>query len=458
MKQIIILLFIFLSVAINVRAQSKAEFNTAFETLFSSSNELPFWLIHNQYGRYPLNSNATQLISLEGSKKFEKLFSSPLDLTLGANLISSYSNEFNANFNELFARLAIRNWRLEGGLFHEPTYFGGISSTNGNIDRSNNARPYPRIRLATDEFVPFLFWKSWLSFKAEYDEGLLNDEREVKNTHLHHKALHLKIDVFKVFDMSFGLNHYVMWGGISPKYGELPNSFKNYITYITGGTGTYEFPQTDQLNVAGNQFGSYLLQFNFKVNDNKVTTYINHPFDDHSGMELYNYEDNLYGIFVDFGKSKLFEKVIYEYMYTCDQSGNLHIIGVMTGKDDYYNHGYYLTGYTYNGYGMCTPLFSPIVPEKGKRAIKNTRVSMHHIGFTGTLSENLKWNSKMTLSRNWGTFFEPFEEPVYQFSSLFNFEYSSQAIPFDLALSLAADFGKLYENRAGVMLKLSKSW
>lgn len=439
-------------------AQNETYVNLGFESLNSTGNDLPFWLTHNQYGKYPLNAQSVQMLAIDGKKQFNKLFHSPLDLEFGADISSTYSDEFNVNFNELYGKFSLWKWKFEAGLFHEPVYFNGISSTNGNLEQSNNARPFPRIRLSTDEFIPFLFWKNWFSFKAQYDEGILNDVREVTDTHLHHKSLHLKADVFKLFDVSFGLNHYVMWGGNSPVFGELPNSFKNYITYITGGTGTYEFPETDQLNAAGNQFGSYLLQFNFDINNWAISAYINHPFDDHSGMELYNYEDNLYGVFVDFGESKIFEKIIYEYMYTCDQSGDKHIIGVMTGRDNYYNHGYYKTGYTYNGYALCTPLFSPLTTEVGKQAIENTRVSMHHIGFSGTLSQQLKWNGKMTLTRNWGTFDHPYDPTKYQFSSLLNVDYSTTKIPFDLSLSIAADYGKLYENRVGAMLKLSKSW
>lgn len=453
------LLLVFLLIILSVvKGQNKTTAQIEFQSLYSSGNELPFWLTHNQFGKYPLNENAVQLLSLNGKQQFNKVFHSPLNIELGTNFITSYGSEVKVHFNELYGKLSLWKWQFEGGLFHEPIYFNGISSTNGNLEQSNNARPFPRIRLSTEEFIPFLFWKNWFSFKAQYDEGLLNDDREVIGTHLHHKSLHLKADIFKLFDISFGLNHYVMWGGTSPILGELPNSFRNYITYITGGTGTYEFPETDRLNVAGNQFGSYLLQFNFVINNSKVSAYINHPFDDHSGMELYNYEDNLYGLFIDFGQDKLFEKVLYEYMFTCDQSGHLHIIGVMTGRDNYYNHGYYKTGYTYNGYALCTPLFSPVEVITHRQAIQNTRVSMHHIGFSGTINEQLKWDGKLTLSRNWGTFDHPYNPSVYQFSSLLNFDYTNTKIPFDLSLALATDFGKLYENRIGGLIRISKNF
>lgn len=433
--------------------------NIQFQSAFSTGNNLPFWFTHNKLGKYPQNTKYLQLIDIEGKYTLKKTAESKVKLDIGANAIAGYGNKYQHHINQLYAKLYAYGWKLESGLFAEPEYFNNLSSSNGNIDRSNNNRPYPRIRLSTNEFIPFLFWKNWFRFKAEYDEGILNDERVVENTRLHHKSLYLKAIIKKKIHITLGLNHFVMWGGLSPIYGELPNSFSDYLTYITGGMGTSNFPLTDQLNVAGNQLGSYHLQIDFPVDHvGQFTVYINHPFEDHSGMEFDNRRDNLYGVFYDTKKHGFIGKIMYEHMYTIHQSGHIHKYGVMRGRDNYYNHGYYKTGFTYMGYSLSSPLFSPISEQSNAQAFENNRISMHHMAFEGTINEHIQWIGKFTWSKNLGTYNNPFESTKNQLSAIIGFDYQTEKIPFLISVQAAADYGKLYENRTGIMLLLKKSW
>jgi hypothetical protein len=452
---------LFLSILLASSAsESESERITAsYQSIFSTGNELPFWMVHNQSGKYPLNTNSAQLVSLQGKHFFENIADTPLSARIGTNFISSYGNAFDFHFNELYGKLFLWNWKLEAGLFKETEYYNHLSSTNGHIDRSNNNRPYPRIRLATNEFIPFIFWKKWFRFKAEYDEGILNDERVVENTRLHHKSLYFKTIIKSKVHLSLGLNHYVMWGGISPVYGELPNTLKDYITYVSGQPGNSNFPETDQLNYPGNQLGSYHLQIDFPVkNIGNFSLYLSHPFEDKSGMELDNRRDNLYGIFYDTKRNGIISKVVYEHMYTIHQSGHIHQYGVMRGRDNYFNHGYYRTGFTYMGYAMCSPLFSPVVTHETNQAILNNRIAMHHIAMMGNITQKLKWSAKLTWSRNLGTYNNPFDDEKHQITSILNFDYHPENFPLTISMSSAADYGQLYEKRTGVMIKLSKSW
>ncbi|MBN1924997.1 MAG: hypothetical protein JW798_04110, partial [Prolixibacteraceae bacterium] len=332
-------------------------------------------------------------------------------------------------------------------------------STNMNIDRTLNARPYPKIRFSTDGFVNPFFWKNWLLFKAEYDEGILDDNRYVKDAHLHHKSFYLNFKISKQSDLTVGLNHFVMWGGTSSRYGELPG-IEHYFLYVTGKPGDSTFLNTDQLNIAGNQFGSYYLQYNIDKPNYKLSLYLSHPFEDKSGMEGDNWRDNLIGAYIDLKQKGIVEKAVYEFMYTIHQSGDTHLYGYMRGRDNYYNHSTYRSGYTYKGYLMCSPVFAPLVYNDQGMVINisNTRVAMHHLGIIGTLAGIINWDSRLTYTYNLGTYNTPFDPPANQFSFLLNLGYIKQKLPIDISLSLAADFGNLYQNRLGAMLKLSKSW
>lgn len=449
-----VLLLLFMSTSLHAQLQ----IGGSAQALASTAESLPFWLGHNQNGLYNIHSRSNQLLLLNGQYQNPGLAGSPLQLEAGVLAIARHSDQFDYHFNQAYLRFKLWNWQLEGGRFAEKEFFGGISSTNGHIDRSHNARPYPRIRFGTQEFIPFWFWKNWFRFKAEYDEGLLNDVRTVENTRLHHKSLYLKAQLAPRWSFMLGLDHFVMWGGNSPDYGPLPDSFRDYITYVTGGMGTSNFPMTDQLNVAGNQYGSYRIETQFPLAGKQATFYINHPFEDHSGMELFNWEDNLYGLFVEISDDGWLQQLIWEYLFSTDQSGHLHIIGVMTGRDNYYNHGVYRTGHTYEGMAMSSPLFAPVISEPGKQSILNTRIKMHHLGARGKIKPWLGWMAYLTYSKNFGTFNVPYDPHRNQFAGLVRLKANSPRLPFEISAALATDYGQLYETRWGAMLSISKRW
>ncbi|MBN2805906.1 MAG: hypothetical protein JXR22_04550 [Prolixibacteraceae bacterium] len=453
-----ILLIPLLINSLGLSGQNNYHLQISAESLHSNAEHLPFWLTANQQAIYTTSHHTQQLLLIDGSYRFKNVFHSPLSIETGALLTGSRTNSIDLNAYELYAKMFLWGWKLEGGWFAEPDFFGGLSSTNGNLDRSNNARPYPRIRFGTDDFIPFLFWKDWFSFKAEYDEGWLNDQRYVTGTRLHHKSLYGRVSFPNQSVFTIGLNHYVMWGGVSPGLGPLPDEFQDYLIYITGSTGNDRFPVTDQFNVAGNQFGSYHLQYDLPLGNATLSFFINHLFEDHSGMELKNISDNLYGLYADFGKAHLIEAVMYEFMYTKHQGGDKHVQG-STGLDNYYNHGVYQSGYSYQGMMMVSPLFNPVNMVDGMiRGITNNRIVMHHLGWKGQLLPVLSWEGKLTFSQNFGTYSKPFDPQRNQFSGLLGLHYSSVKFPLDLSISLATDQGQHLEKRSGFRIGISKTF
>jgi len=76
--------------------------------------------------------------------------------------------EFEYRFHQLI---------LKAGAQSDPIIYGGLSSTNGNMFRSRNARPVPGLSLSTNGYIPFLFAKKWFSFRFLYEEGILKDKQ-----------------------------------------------------------------------------------------------------------------------------------------------------------------------------------------------------------------------------------------------------------------------------------------
>jgi hypothetical protein len=454
-----LLLFSILLYFFPLQAQYSPTYSFEFESAFSTSENLPFWFTSNKNGRYVLSSPASQLLSVGSTQRFGNNEGDGLYFLANACAIGSYTDGFNFHFNELGGEVGYWKVRFEAGLFNDPVLFSGLSSTNGFLDRSINARPYPKIRLSTKGFIPFFFWDDWFSFKAEYDEGILDDKRHVENARLHHKSLFFKFKLKENRHFTVGLNHYVMWGGVSARYGALPNDFHSYILYVTGGQGNTKFLPIDQQNIAGNQFGSYFFRFDIVEPEFLLSFYLNHFFEDKSGMEMDNWRDNLLGAYAELPGKKFLNKLLYEFMYTKHQSGDTHLFGVMRGRDNYFNHGVYQSGYTYRGYTMASPFFSPLILNDGMvNGIENNRLALHHFGFSGSLSSAVSWVGLLSYSHNLGTYGKEYKPARNQFSSLVGIQYGSKRIPFDLGIKLAADFGELYSNRVGVAVSLSRKW
>ncbi|HPR32692.1 MAG TPA: capsule assembly Wzi family protein [Prolixibacteraceae bacterium] len=457
-KRFFVLLYpVFLS--LSLFSQYEGKHAVSAEALFSTGENLPFWLAHNQSGKYGEATPFTQLLELQTHNRLNRVFQTGIDLKFGSRFIVTHTNNFQVHFNELYG--GIHFWKLvklEGGIFREEEYLSGLSSTNRNLDRTLNARPYPKIRFSTDGFVNPFFWKEWLSVKAEYDEGWLDDLRHVMNTHLHHKALYLKFTLKEGMNLTAGLNHFVQWGGTHPVYGKLPG-IESYWLYVTGKPGDSTFIGNDILNASGNQFGSYYLQWDLSKPAYDLIVYLSHPFDDKSGMEGDNWRDNLIGVFID-GKRKAFlEKGVYEFLYTLHQSGDTHEYGYMRGRDNYYNHSVYNSGFTYRGYTLCTPLFGPMNIRDGKViGIENTRIVMHHAGLMGSIGDFLKWEAMLTYTYNMGTYDTPYTPPKNQFSSLLSLYFTHPKFPVDLSFSTGADLGELYTNQVGARLSISKTF
>ncbi|NOY96445.1 MAG: capsule assembly Wzi family protein [Chlorobi bacterium] len=430
-----------------------------FSSSVSRGGTLPFWFTHNQNGKYTQQGGTYQLLEtgFRGSYPLHSL--ARVDYGLDANI--SYSGKLVGQLNQLYLGIRCKRLVLRVGAFADPVLFAGLSSSNGSIIRSVNARPYPKIRLSTNGFIPAPFLKRSLSFKAEYDEGILFEPRVVKRPRLHHKSFFIRYSNSSGLRVEAGMNHYVFWGGISPVYGQLPDGIKDYFLYILGKPGNTDFPATD-VNVAGNQLGDYSILVTKPVKGGVLKFYVSHPFEDHSGMEFDNLSDNLYGIgyFKDDPKS-FFEGFIYEFLFTKQQSGGKHVVtgpksSRMRGLDNYFNHGVYASGFTYRGFAMSSPLFFPLVinNEGVAAGFANNRVIAHHLGAKGNFSPGLQWKVLLTSTKNFGTYGSPFSPAKKQFLSYCEVKFAPDAKPVELSLSAGVDIGNLSGGRVGVMLNV----
>ncbi len=437
-----------------------------FNTLAGSKGQLPFWLWANQLGRYDQYSENIQHLGFFGNYQHH-IRNSNISFKATTDIDVLITNENEIRITQLYGEI---NWRflcLQVGTFPDKEVYGGLSTTNGNMSASLNARPYPRIRVG---FNRYAYITKWLGIYGFYEEGILNDNRDVDNTQLHRKAIYVRLGETQYIQLTGGIEHFVMWNGISPKYGKL-QGWDTYFDYILGHRGNKNSLMTDQLNVVGNSYGSYQIKIAKSWRSLDATSYLSHPFDDHSGMVLQNYRDNLIGLFININREyPILKNIVAEYFYTKHQSGRYHLTEAPEwykhkgGRDDYYNHGVYSSGATYHQMAICSPLFGPVNIEDGiSMGFDNTRFAGFHIAAKGFINKSNQWKAIFTYSENYGVYtpegittYQPSRSMIATYLQL---KHKIEKLPLSITLSTAIDHGSLYDDgenttRIGGMLSI----
>jgi hypothetical protein len=270
------------------------------------------------------------------------------------------------------------------------------------------------------------------------------------------------------WNVQMGLEHFVMWGGKSKNtnIGQMPEDFKSYLIYISGSKGDNSFPQPDQINVAGNQLGTYQAQIQRDFEPVTVSFYLSHPFEDLSGVNWRNWPDNVFGLHFKLKRNRFVKEVVYEYTNTRQQSARGdywhwdETYQEWRGQevDNYYTHGIYRTGYSYHKMMMSSPLFLPVFTTDNIMSIPSNRFYTHHIGAIGNLTEGLGWKGMVTYTHYFGTYPVPYDPVVKKVSTLLCLNCSNAKMPFDIEVSTAADFSNTQPTTLGFQFQISKSW
>lgn len=438
-------------------AQQPLQVSVQNSTIGGTDSILPFWLSANRNGMVRFDGEVMNITGLSVRQNYNESDEN-FQYAWGVDALAAFGKTNYSQFNQIYGRLSFKGWELAAGMFHEPTVYAGLSTTNGNLAYSQNARPLPRIMLATRDYKPMPFLNERLWFKASYSEGFLNDERFVENTRLHHKTLYLLVPIGASWELEGGLEHLVMWGGTSPveTIGSMPSGLKAYLRYITGASGDESFPGTDQLNVAGNQLGTYQFRASRKFSGLTASFYLSHPFEDLSGMNWRNWPDNLLGLHIGFdNKQQGITDVVYEFTNTRQQS----IRGSWDRQepDSYFTNGVYQSGHTYHQQVIGSPLFFPITIRDGiSRGIRSNQFYAHHVGIRGNMSSYISWKGMVTYINHFGRYFSPYNPSHQQLSGLLQLHYDIPEFPIKPGLTFGADTGNVSGRNAGV--ELSVKW
>ncbi|GAA4460361.1 capsule assembly Wzi family protein [Nibrella saemangeumensis] len=404
----------------------------------------------------------------------------------GVEVVGLQTQKSKALLPEAFVSAGLGKFYLYAGRKREVIGLGDSTLSSGFVTWSQNALPIPKIQFGTNGFVTVPFTRGVLAINALYAHGWFPSTDSMKRAYLHQKALYGRIGKPN-WPVRFygGLVHHVQWGGYShflgekhSRNGQLPSSLKDYPFIVLakqpGQLETDSYSKHDGINRFGNHIGSIDIGAETSLKQWLMLTYYQHPFEDKSGLALYNLPDGLYGLSLKRRQSArtaafTLSHILVEYLTTLSQSGSTvdlpdtHYEGV----DDYFNNFQYLDGWTSGQRVLGTPFICrrPDVqvqwqPSQGRVfTIANNRVQMLHVGLSGSLRSQAEVQLLLSVSRNYGLFRTPFSKAVNQVSGVARV---SIPVPWlagsDLGAALAIDQGSLLTPTLGGWLSLRKTW
>ena len=464
MKIFLSLLFLnLLFVSSSLKAQSDSiTYELDLSTITSTGLNAPFWIQNNQYGVVPFEPNSTTLFAkaLKQKTASAKLF----DYDFVASSYLNISNKTTIRLHELY--LNCRFWVLNAsaGMHEEKLGNQDESLSSGGLLFSQNSQPIPKVFIGIEDFTPLFFNNRLLEIKGGISYGWFTDQVFTKDLLFHHKYGCARVGGNgSPIHIQYALDHVAQWGGNVPNIGEQPSGFNDLINVFFARGGSSSATLFEQINVGGNHIISQSIKLELSIKNLEINTYWQNLNEDKPIRVIWNsvnIADGLWGISFKNKKFPIFQKVLYEYLNTTDQSGPFHDIDgvIYGGGDSYFNNYLYQNGWTHYGRTIGTPFItSPVYNTSREVEILNNRVQLHHVGMEGA---HKGYNYKMlcSFSNNYGTYLNyPIESRLTSTNMFFEIKKHFEKLwKIDAGMSVGVDLGKMYTNNIGIMLKIGK--
>ncbi|MDX1761813.1 MAG: capsule assembly Wzi family protein [Christiangramia sp.] len=449
MKKALVLIILITSPISFLFAQEDIQVNAKLETggFLSSKEELPFWLYSNQYGRI---DEETDLYALLDTSLDLEIYQ---EIRMEAAASFLYRKSENDKFypEELYVKGYGKWLEFIVGKKNDEIEYDGLSATNGHILNSNNSRPFPGLQLNT---VSPIYFDSdqHFGFEMSWAEFLLDDDREVEETRLHHKSLHFVYQPSGRLNFKLGIEHYAQWAGTSETDGKLPDGFDNYLRILYAGKAKGDAPEVEKLVALGNHLGSYQLEAKYEDDRLLFNIFLNTIFEDPKGSTFKNFPDGYYGAFLKLKDEKYWVRsFLYEFYYTRDQSRDADPFN----SSDYFNNPIYTSGWAYHDRVIGAPFFDY---DKDANKVTGNKFVAHHVGFKGdflSYGDRFPFRLMGSLIRKEGTYdrkYFPNKNEYY-----LNYEIGMLTDIVDIQLLVSTEFSSVSEPIYGGALKLSRT-
>lgn len=442
-KTLLILLFSFHGVQAQI---TDYDLSATLRGLQSSDEKNPFWLYANQRGRIDEITDIAGWVT--GSWTYFITPDSFIQLGLGG--LFQNGHEDGLKFDEYYFSYE-NKWLLAvAGRKQRKELYEGLSATNENVIWSLNARPLPGFSFKT--LRPISLWEdAGIGFTATWEEFFTHDDRLVEEIRIHHKSFHLVFSKMRNLELKMGFQHFVQWGGYSPDHGPLPNSLSDYTKIFFGRQGS-NTEVGEEKNALGNHVGSYEIYLKTSYRDYGVTLIYNTFFEDGSGMMLRNTPDGRYGIFISDieEESAWFNAFLYEYYFSRHQSKSTP---TPDGKDNYFNHNLYRSGWTYEQRVLGLPF---MMLDEDRYRIAHNNIVAHHVGLSGIAFYRYPYKLLLSYRENYGAKSGYSTPQNTVLSGLMDFTLYRER--FNFGLQMGFDFDSEEGTALGLGFRLSKKF
>jgi len=417
-----------------------------------TENESPFWMHTNNRGRLDEKTNFSGLLSYKAIVDLDN------DRNVEFGLGGLYKNgyEDGVKLDEAYFSYTSPKIGIVIGKKQRKDLFQGLSASNESILWSLNATPMPGIRFFTRDPL-FLSGDHGLGVMFSLEEYLMDDDRYIEETRVHHKSLHAVYRSTSDLEISLGFQHFVQWAGISEEFGQLPGSFEDYTRIFTGMASENDVGNGQEVNALGNQIGSYELKVKTKIRDLDFQFLYNHIFEDASGLKGGNLPDGRYAIYFEdnrdtFWGSSWLRAFMYEFYYTKNQSRDRKG-SLIDGADNYFNNNLYRSGWTYRNQILGVPFI--LLDEEDRFRIGTNILTVHHLGIKGKAFDELPYRFLLSYRKNYGVKDSFFSQTREVFSTLLEIELINS--DYILKAQLGADVKSYNNSNFGIGINFSKT-
>ncbi len=164
----------------------------------------------------------------------------------------------------------------------------------------------------------------------------------------------------------------------------------------------------------------------------------------------------LVGISWENGQNFLLKGIVFEWLNTRHQGGSV----IFVGRDNYYNHTIYRTGWVYQNAIIGTPLFITQtraghyqLPQErvGDQNIVSNRITGGHLGLKGQVNGKIGWRTLLTYLRHDGNYYNEAFIPGKTQGHLLQECTWVMGKGFTGTAALGYDFGDLSANLGGML-------
>jgi len=462
-------------------------YNFTVQTLggYTTPGVVPFWLRSNQFGSIPLDGASLSFIGaarkdydLTGDKLFDwgASFEGRANLGQGSNL----------TLIEGYGKVRLGIFEIRAGRSKKITGLCDTTLSSGSWAISGTNLGIPEVELSVRDFWTLPFLGELFAFKGNFSHGWMGDlpmaryleSDTIITSFLHQKSLYGRFGNpswrFKIYG---GFNHQVVWGNEQDYYNE-DYTLEPIETYFYVITGKRYYGGHIQAERQGNHLGSIDLGFEYQFGKVKMLIYRQNFYEVGGLAHLANIQDGLNGICLENifteRKSTGWDKFLFEFLYTKNQAGRPWSPEYGSPYEPYYNHGQYVTGWSYMGTGLGSAFISTAsfirteLPVHPADYFVNNRLVLFHIGGEGRI-KYVDCLLKISYSRNYGTYYTSDEEQSTDISNPGEYgifgEQQQTSTYLQLSRNLknginigfiaVADIGGLYYNSGGAFLTAS---